>query len=129
MRDKSYIKNKTEGNIIQAEIVFGQLGSDCRGHGICQIIERGSSIKNCNQMSVDIEGLSVRQIAFHFSTSKIDLKVFQKYVIGMEFILNQYFWLPDFVYYQLGLEKRVIASGKYYVHSTKEELAIKFPLV
>jgi hypothetical protein len=127
--NKSYILHRAERNLIQAEVVLGRLESDCRGYGICKIVEMGSLKNSCSSSYVEIEGLSERLISFHFPAAEADFKMLKKYFIDMEFILEQYFSLPDFVCDQLDLEKRKIANGKYYVHSTRQGLTVKFPLV
>lgn len=129
MLDKLYLnKKEEEKNISRAEIVFGVLGKNCAGFGICKVIEYNSSLCNCPSVYTEIEKIEDTQLKFIFFIGEISPSLWSKYFGNNTFLLEESFLLPDFLCAKFLLDKKIIEQGSYHIHPTNIGWEIIFRL-
>ena len=117
-------------DILHAEIVFGILGKNCRGNGICKIIQTLSHVSGyCETTYTEIEKVDESHLIFYFYIGNVPPSILEKYFSGEYMKLEKDFVLPSFIVQQLKLEKRNIPLGDYPISSSNKGWAILFSLV
>ena len=125
---KESFSSLNEKNYLVAEVVLGMPGRNCRGHGICRVIEINSSGCKCNSVFVEIEKRSENQLNFQFFIGEIEPSSLSRLLENEKFQVDESFLLPDFIRSRLNLIRRAISIGTYPIFSTKEGWNVIFQL-
>lgn len=121
-----------------ASVVFGQNSLGCRGNGICRVDMVTSKSKAfkavdptrlgemCTRTSVEISRNEAKTMRFTFQEALIDPLTMAKYFEEPFFEVKEQFEIPDRIVDELGLEKKWVAIGFYYIERINNALIIDF---
>lgn len=117
--------------VINAELILGNLSTNCKGNGICKMLPLGASTNNsaCRSIKCTIVKHEYDRISIVFDTEECCPKLYLRAFSSNNFLIEQAFSLPHWAVSALSLEEvNTISPGAYPITHLKNSAIISAKL-
>lgn len=116
-------------NVINADVIIGNLSANCKGNGICKMLPRGSFAAQCSTVKSTLVKRAQKQLDIVFYTQACCPSMYRRAFANGEFIVEASFRLPDWVRKTLSFQAQPqIPAGSYPMLKLKECALVRFQL-
>lgn len=116
-------------NMVNADVIIGNLSANCKGNGICKILPRGQFVADCSAVKSTLVKSSQDQLDIVFYTQECCDKTYDRAFAHRAFTLEEPFQLPFWVRRSLSFRgRRRIPAGSYPMLKLRECTLVSFGL-
>ncbi|NBC07330.1 MAG: hypothetical protein GVY26_09060 [Bacteroidetes bacterium] len=116
-------------DVVNADVIIGNLSVNCKGNGICKMLPRGSFVAQCSAVKSTLVKRGQHRLDVVFYTQECCDKIFNRVFVPGTFTVEESFQLPVWVRRALSFRgQRRIPAGSYPILQLRECALVRFEL-